>query len=420
MIDAAVTITLKASDYAFHFQNLLGNELEIGNRLSIDKKLFERPMLRSNLEKIVKEAGPSLELDFSKADQLLRQMHLDGLSILLNVVGPEHAKIAQIEELFVSAFEVASAGGKRPVVRIVAPADDIFANTFPFEILPFLRTRKLPTIDNYTSLAEAVGAFLGFTAIVDRASFHKPPDLELAAAKDELPQKLPIKLFLHAKLPGARDEAIFLQRLRELAVDGPWPLADVADGREFVAARIADPSLLLDGGEPRAPVDQIQHFSCHCETQTGTANHYFSLQGEQGAAVHINLSDLPALAYLYRRETACDMPLVLFNNCGGAGVDPRQIGSFVEFFAINNGNRGFIGTQAKIPDRLGEAFSRQFYANLLRKHQPVGLAVTEARQALALAYRNPLSLLYVHYGSPWLGVRAADPPDDEPEPPRPC
>jgi hypothetical protein len=414
-VAAAVTITLglKSSDDAFFITNMLGGEpLKFGKRDRLNEVLFQRSTLRNHLESILKVAGTSLELKWKQTNDVLEQLQIQGINILLHVVGQDGGKLEQIERFFREAFEASAADGVNapdgslPIVRIVAPPDDVFANTFPFELLPFLNSKELPGVEDVSGLAEVMGAFLGFSAIVDRACFEKPPELKLVSAGNAGPAKLPIKLFVHAALPGALDEAAYLRRRRDLIVDGPWPTEDVVDGPVFVARHISNPCSLLCG-DRREPVDQVQHFSCHCETMTTTGDHYFSLQPKQGKRIDVQLSELPARRFWARRAEGffeCEMPLVLFNNCGGAAVDPKQIGSFVEFFSVTNKNRGFIGTQSRIPDRLAEAFSKQFYTNLLRRRQPVGVAVAEARRAVALGYQNPLSLFYIHYGSPWLRV----------------
>jgi hypothetical protein len=405
--EPAVTITLglKSSDDAFVITSILNQKLPLGKRDRLDEVLFHRPTLRNHLESILKLAGPKLELEWEQTNSVLKKLQLTGVDILLDAVGGE-GKLEQVERLFREAFEASLADGSLPIVRIVAPPDDVLANTFPFELLPFPYSGELPRVENVSDLAEVMGTFLGFSAIVDRACFEKPPDLKLAVANDMEPPKLPIKLFVHAALPGVLDEAAFLKRRPDLIVDGPWPTGNVVDGPVIVARHISNPSSLLCGSR-REPVDQVQHFSCHCDTTTTTGDHFFSLQSQGGNRIDIELSELPARRLWARRAKGfleCDMPLVLFNNCGGAAVDPKQIGSFVKFFSITNKNRGFIGTQSRVSDRLAEAFSKQFYINLLRRRQPVGLAVFEARRAVALVYNNPLSLFYIHYGSPWLRV----------------
>jgi hypothetical protein len=401
MSDIALKIVISpdAATHAFRIENGFGEKVEIGNRSLLDQQLLQQQALRARLDDVLQAAGPQLKLDWPTANEVLVRLHRVGLAILLDIVGDEKEKLPKIQDICRTAFDRVP-GGTLPTVQIVSPPDDFFANCFPFEILPLLSTKR-PRVVDYPSLDEALSAFIGFSAIVERSSFRPAADFEIERTSG----CLPIKFFQNASLPGVEAEGAFLCGRRDLDVDGPWPIESAADGPAFVAGHIADPALRLSG-DPRAPVDQIQHFSCHCDTATGVKSHFFSLQAQGGDKIDIDLLNLATdvAYYLGDRRIECEMPLIFFNNCGGASVDPRQIGSFVKFFAVNNRNRGFIGTQTRIPDKLAKAFSELFYVNLLRERMRVGAAVTAARRTLALRYSNPLSILYIHYGPAALAI----------------
>lgn len=413
---AAVTITiaLGASKNAFEFRNRLGTTVSGGVGARLAEAVEKRDELRRNLESVLKVAGKGLELGWPQADAVFRRFSMLGSGLLLHIFKSDDdtaldnavSKLCAIEALFKEVLPPSPAAGTWPIVEIVAPLTDGLATSFPFELLPFLNTGELPRIDSYAGLHEAMRAFLGFSAIVARKRFDEPPNLRFTATDGSRPAQLPLKFFYHADLEGAVDESNFLKRRTDLHVEGPWPEDLVEDGERAVADHIINPGKLLNG-QTRALVDQIQHFSCHCDTQDKSA--FFSLLAKgKETGIDVKLDDLPVYrAYELRHGFhGHDMPLVVFNNCGGGAINESQLNSFVEFFWATNRNRGFISTQARIPDKLAEAFSKQFYINLLRNRLLVGEAVAEARRAITLAYKNPVSLFYVHYGSPFLGLES--------------
>jgi hypothetical protein len=73
-------------------------------------------------------------------------------------------------------------------------------------------------------------------------------------------------------------------------------------------------------------------------------------------------------------------------------------------FLVENGNRGFIGTETRIPDQYAAAFSEQFYTELLQG-RPLGEAVHAARWTLLRRHNNPLGILYTVYADPDMRVR---------------
>ena len=55
---------------------------------------------------------------------------------------------------------------------------------------------------------------------------------------------------------------------------------------------------------------------------------------------------------------------MFLNACGSAAVDVFSASSFVKLF-IENGNRGFLGTETRVPDTFAAKLSRRFYQELL-------------------------------------------------------
>jgi hypothetical protein len=103
-------------------------------------------------------------------------------------------------------------------------------------------------------------------------------------------------------------------------------------------------------------------------------------------------------------------PLVFFNACGSAMVDPVGASSFPELFLRRDlGFLGFIGTEATIPDSFAAEFARAFYGFLLDGKE-IGEALHATRWKLLDDNMNPLGLLYSLYAEPEIRVWRTDSP----------
>nr|WP_272925728.1 CHAT domain-containing protein [Streptomyces sp. SID3212] len=220
--------------------------------------------------------------------------------------------------------------------------------------------------------------------------------------------RLPLRFLWHAEYPGARGELGFFRSRDGIRLDGPYPGDEVPyPGTVSFAEQLADPTLGTDGLRARH-VHQVLHMSCHTTVATRDSGAedplVFHLASENGETSDVSVEKV--LGGLFpawdRAPGGAGMPLVFLNACSTAVQDPFSLGSLLEPFDYNR-NPGVIGTVARLPDRLAEAFSRRFYETLLAGHT-TGEALHAAKWDLLHARRNPLGLLYVLYGDSTLRV----------------
>jgi hypothetical protein len=167
------------------------------------------------------------------------------------------------------------------------------------------------------------------------------------------------------------------------------------------------------------PPYQICFFACHCDTTAkNPADYTVTLhtggllnRGERTVDLESLIDELDKLrrGQGTARETR---PLVFFNACGGARVDPAGAGSFPDLFLKRDlGFLGFIGTQATIPDAFASAFARAFYEYLSKGMETaleginIGEALYASRWKLLNETKNPLGILYSLYAEPEIRVR---------------
>lgn len=405
----ALTIRIRPNDSekAFLFEGIGGRTVAVGSKRSLEQAIFEQASLRTLLEDMKKIGGGALELGLPQADQLLQKLHEAGKLVLYGLLGDDVIDYAaDLRELVADSLIAAGAAETVPWVHVTTPDNDPIAHAIPFELIPFRASHPPRSIANDESrLAEVLDGFLGFTAVVrrDRGDVFSGGMLARPA------EGIPIKLFQNLSLKNAEAEMNYFCNTAGFDPDGPWPIGALApqDFKETLLRQIFDPRARIDG-TPRSSPDQIYHFACHCDTFGDQNVHRLILQGDDGKALPMPLKDLRLrlLDLSENRATApCDMPLIFLNACGAAAVDPRQLGSFVQFFLLNR-NRGLIGAQIMIPDEFAVAFAELFYSELVTNGRSVGEAVLLARRKLAERKKNMLGLLYMHYGPSELRLAA--------------
>jgi hypothetical protein len=97
------------------------------------------------------------------------------------------------------------------------------------------------------------------------------------------------------------------------------------------------------------------------------------------------------------------MPLVTMNACGSSRMAATSALSFPWLF-LRNGNRGFIGSDAEVPDDVAAEFCTALYERFIVRRQPLGVAIHGARNHLLNQYGNPLGIAYSAYADPDLHV----------------
>jgi len=248
--------------------------------------------------------------------------------------------------------------------------------------------------------------------------------------------RLPVKLFYHCDLKGAKDEAsFFAERPDVIDLDGPWPFAvprlsmagriasswqsvwrgigfgkdrpeDQQDREEaalqafasVLAGHIRCTDLRLDGSS-RDPEDQVQHFSCHCGRTSDGGDYEISLKAVNGAVMTVRTGEIGRNFKRYARnpsiegEAIASGPLVFLNACETGVGEAGDFGSFEQLFPLSF-NRALITSQTVVPDTFAAEFSSIFYDSILPGQMTVGQALHIARWEMLRSRQNPFGILY--------------------------
>ena len=384
------------------FRPLTGDELLIEipdtDRLRLASEMSK---LRIELEN-VKDLFGSLEghnwQEISKGFRILRKL---GVLMALQLFNHRLTEVSDFFKRIHPLWETYR--GEPLLLEVDGPLQDFL----PFEFLPLFSTVALEEIRDLESLIAMARRFVGFSFFVRRHFTGEGIPRRKVLENDP---KLPVRFFYHAGLRGAQKEAEFFQT-RSQFVDfrGPWPTEELEAAAlcSGVAGHVVDPCLPFQGSERQSP-DQVQHFACHCDTGVEDAeNGSFELSHDGKALRRVTLKDLQLslIEYLGGGAGARPiMPLIFVNACASAVEDSRQMASFHRFFLEQNRNRGFIGTETRVPDSIASTFSKYFYSQLLTGNS-LGTAIHTTRWKLLERHRNPLGLLYTVHADPEIRVQ---------------
>lgn len=400
-----ITVAPAGTKKALRFENHLGERLDVGDVGSIASFDGKHAAFRNRLEGLKNLAQGGLKLDWSNTTASVAALYSLGALFLLEVI--QRDELGPLSKLCEKAIMTRNVTSGFPQIQILSHGRTAFASHFPFEFLPLFGLPPPGRIENHTQLEEALSRFLGFSAVVTRQSFDKVSHLRMSPNT----KQLPMRFFQYASLPTASRELEFFTRRPDIDVDGPWTF-DAERGTAATLARYMYSPCTDFAGEPRDLDDQVQHFCCHTDTLGDDQPYLLLLESEDGTRAEVSLDDLRTASAVLELDESCEgravRPLIFLNSCGGGAADPRQIGSFADYFYRENRNRGFIGTHTMIPDEVAGAFSAIFYENFLKRHACIGEAMTRARTTFAMRYQNPLSILYVYYGAPEITIEPAE------------
>jgi hypothetical protein len=387
------------------------DEVNVSGSLSANQLADMRASLRTDLERFSKEVErqiPSLE----NAIKALRRLRLRGALILNDLFGSEDDALRKAEELCRRACP--NWHKARQPETSLAPdmieVDVVAGDGIPVEILPLFELfstgkdldEKIEPDEQVYHLARS---FLGFSAIVKRRLGPDPPRLR---ALDN-PAGLPIRLFLHRRIPGAGPVEQYFCDPNVFRCGSPWPdpaaPSSLDQFTETLAGYLWRPEETF-AGQPNHPPDQVFHFHCHCDTRHPLpARHELIL--DTGAFLNgerrVNLDSLRYALYRLRRvepKNGALGPLVFLNACGSAGITPNGATSFPQLF-LDKGMQflGVIGTEASLPDWFARKFAERFYTRVLEGIE-IGTALYQTRWELLRMYKNPLGILYTLYAEP--------------------
>jgi hypothetical protein len=291
-----------------------------------------------------------------------------------------------------------------PLVELRSRPDQFL----PIELLPLFDQNWPHGLDTALDIEAAAQSFLGFSAIIRRV----PP---VSIPQDTLLEShpLPVVFVRNDKLPGAAQEAEALGKYGQAVVTLDEPLAPgsaLAPNQlaPLLSHRIYHPA---PGRQPNLPYDQVLHFACHCDTDPSSTATWLLRVGND---IKVGMDSLIAeLGYRERERRQLapppprpPRPLVFMNACDTSTINPASAASFVQLF-LENGNRGFIGTETKIPDQVAAQYSHLFYSHLL-DGETVGHAMHQAKWDLLQQFKNPLGVLYTLYGNPDLAIGTSE------------
>jgi hypothetical protein len=370
--------------------------------------------LRVRLEQFRERLGDGLRVDnWHVLSKAVHDLHELGQWLASTLFGPRN--IPAVTRLFKEAYPGWDDPEAPPgLIEVQAPN----YHTVPLEFIPIFDMNLPPDeIKDIRRLIEVAHAFPGFATIVKRqiASGRKLPQPSALLHNEE---GLPVKLFYHGGFPGVRDELRFFRDNDCFALKGHWPrsacdyLQCLSDGcKSFddaavLARHLWNPALGFRCSDSKVP-DQILHFACHCHFQNAsdpeTLCLTFSPDGKEMRQVTVETLKQKLASCEGMDQTDVPLPLVFVNACGAAAAHSGLLPTLPYFFLVENGNRGFIGTETLIPDRVAAEFSRRFYYHLLLG-DTLGMAFYAAKQDLLKRHRNPMGILYAAYANPDLRV----------------
>ncbi|WP_331741646.1 CHAT domain-containing protein [Streptomyces sp. NBC_01006] len=346
-----------------------------------------------------KVVGPDSESD--RLNRAFDALYRLGCRLFFILFGSQEDVINGLEDFWNDALPF----GRNP--RLPPPLVECIGDKdafLPLEYLPLFSMTPPSVITCRDDFVKACRSLVGFSCMVRRAMLPAPQrgGIELQSTSDDL---LPMRYLYFEHLKGAQEELKWLSSAaaHRVQIEGPYP--NSAGGVPSLSLQIFDPTLLLTGNHRNLP-DQIQHFACHCYTaMTSPLDNEIQLSGG-GHELQLTLGtiseDLVALGARAKRNF--ELPLVVMNACGSARMQSASALSFPDLF-LQNGNRGFVGSDIEVPDDVAAAFSKALYERFLLYRLPLGRSLLGARDHLLNRFGNPLGIVYSSYADPQLHVR---------------
>lgn len=390
-----------------------GESLDVQTNLSPQHLAEYRKVLSNGLDKFWKLVGTGLKVtDFQAASEAMRHLHAVGRQLNFELFGANRYEVEDFLRRACPTWQQSgSVGYRSPMIEIITQAEHVI----PFEFLPLFDTTPPSSIRSMDELTRTASQFLGFSTIIHRVLispyWRNSAGINSSDILENIP-RLGIRFFHHAGLDGAKKEREFFQRANWLDLKGPWP-DQLLDQNQFIselATQLWHASSAAIGGVQK-PIDQIHHFSCHCDTNKANSVDYSLYLAHKSKWLFSNhlvrRAGIGALEQEFggfpQRNVKEIFPLVFLNACGASKLDPNGVTSFPSLF-LKIGNRGVIGTETRVPDLYAAAFSESFYLHLIRGNS-LGEAIYRARWDLLKRYKNPLGILYTVYANPDLHVR---------------
>lgn len=370
-----------------------GEPQKIPCKLDVDALGEHRHALRITLDNMKTEVQRR-NLTIEDASRALQLLNTRGLSLMVQIFRDRRKDVV---DTFNKAFPLWRSDPNPNVITTAAALNRFM----PLEFLPLFELSTWPPCHDWETLEEAARRFPGFSAVIKREfrDLTVPPD-DLVLHNEP---RLPLKCFVDSRLRGGKEEvSFFTANSNNIDMEGPWPTSEVEEFPREMAGYLQIANKGFKNQE-RTP-DQIQHFTCHCETyEKPSADSFLELSHKY----RVTIAQLQAsFATSGEEKRSAPGPVIFLNACGTSKIDPMAVTSFPRFFLEDNENRGVIGTETNVPDRFAAEFSKCFYQGLL-KGLNLGKAIYDAKWTMLRDFNNPLGILYTVYADPELHVSKA-------------
>jgi hypothetical protein len=294
-----------------------------------------------------------------------------------------------------------------PIIEVRGDDEDYF----PWELLPLFNQVIDCRSADQVQLETACRAFLGFSVITERRYMPRKARREDEQVRSEDKaflsawDGLPIRVIYNAGYEGARRELGFFRARTDILLEGPYPRSVGDPAAPPLGRQLGDPRLGIDG-TVRLYSDEVVHLMVHCNAQPGKASDEYSIHmaDENGGRMSVRLFDVQNEMYKCwiklgpNGADALRKPMVFFNSCGSAVLDPAAASSFISPF-YRNRNRCIIATWGNVSDRLAATLSRWFYTELFAG-ATVGQALYRAKWRILQDWGNLMGILYsIHDGA---------------------
>lgn len=405
-LDADVTVSVhraESTHIVFHARNDTPPDLSVDlsqqgvmdeARRGLDADLLD-------LKDLLEEVATDLEVVDRDVPKVFEVLHRIGTGLGFLLFGCQAKTIQGLETWWKTALPHGRNPDLRPPLVECIGDEETF---LPLELLPLFQGYSKTPRSRAEFIVECRN-LVGFSCMVKRSMLLDAPIPTGLCLETTPGGRLPLRFLQHDDLEGARKELGWFtsEAAHRVEVDGPYPYGDTAAAT--LVEQIYDPRRSL-AGELRNIPDQILHFACHCyATLDSPLDNAIELRGG-GQELRVKLRTIGADLYELRSRLgrdSCEMPLVVMNACGGARLHATSALSFPRLF-LKNGNRGFIGSEIEVPDKLAAEFSKALYEPFLLRQLPLGRSVLEARNRLLDKYGNPLGIAYAAYADPQLHV----------------
>jgi hypothetical protein len=351
---------------------------------------------------LLKDDLPTLKTPDDDLYEVFTTLHRIGLQMIWKIFGSRRSVLSGLQDFWKCAVPFGRNPAVSPVVECVGELDALL----PLELLPLFDIQPPEDIEGPEAFVRACRTLIGFSCVVKRTILPVGPcgGIWLHSGPEG---RMPLRYLYVEHLDGARQELKwFIENAAgRVEIEGPYPAGQ--DGGLTLARQIYDPTHMLDGRHRDLP-DQIQHFACHCYTDPDSPSESEIELSGGGHELRVTLGtlgeDLVTLA-AGRSRQPIELPLVVMNACGSARMHATSAPSFPYLF-LQNGNRGFVGSEIEIPDDVAATFSRALYERFLLWRKPLGEAILSARNQLLHELRNPLGIIYSAYCDPELRVHS--------------